>query len=273
MKPTISKLAAFLKNNENELAKTIVDSVLKKMTLTIPQQEKDRALTMYEALVNFLSVSLESEENSMPPELIEWSKRNAYELVSADGEISEIIVRYPPTREVFTDLISGWNTQFELSTEDYTLVLKKVNRLLDVSLEETVIAFEEYNKTMKEEFKEEIDVLSFPVVPLTKEMAVIPLVGNMDEHRTNHLIETVLPKVNDLKINYLIADFSGVNDIDEQAVRNLDSAGSMLRLLGIKVISTGISPELAKTAVAIGVETESISFYASVRQALEMLKS
>ncbi|WP_409254237.1 STAS domain-containing protein [Bacillus sp. SCS-153A] len=273
MKPTISNLAAYLRTNENQLANTIVESVLHKMNLTIPQEEVERAVTMYEALVNFLSMSVETEEKGLPSELIDWSKQNAFELVSANGNISDIIVRYPPTREVFTDLVAEWSNRFELSREEYTSVLKKINCMLDVSLKETVVAFEEYNTRLKEEFIDEIDHISFPIVPLTKDMAVIPLVGNIDEHRTNHLIETVLPKVNDLKINYLIVDFSGVCNIDELAVRSLDSAGSMLRLLGIKVISTGISPNLAKTAVAIGVDTMNINYFQSVRQALENLKS
>jgi rsbT co-antagonist protein RsbR len=272
LNPTISKLAAFLKEENKEIANEIVETVISRMNLSISGSEKERAITMYKSLLTFLSVSLESRTTDVPDELIEWSKQNAYEQVSANRKISEIVLRYPPTREVFTDYITEWSSQFGLSTEEFTLVLKKINKMLDASLEETVIAFEEYNARMKNKFEEEIETISFPIVPLTESMAVVPLVGNMDEHRTNHMIESVLPKVNNLRINYLIVDFSGVNDIDELAARNLHNAGSMLRLIGIKVISTGISPKLAKTAVSLGISTVNES-YQSVRQALEVLRS
>jgi rsbT co-antagonist protein RsbR len=243
---------AFLKDQNIQLANDIVGTVIQKMNLSIPEVEIHRASDMYQVLLSFLSMSLETEDRDIPDEGIEWSKQNAYEQVSANRKISEIILRYPPTREGFSDLISGWASHFHLSTEEYTIVLKKINRMLDVSLEKTVMAFEEYNARIKEKFEDEIDIISFPIVPLTEIMAVVPLVGNLDEHRTNHLIGSVLPQVNNLKINHLIVDFSGVNEIDELAAKNLHNAGSMLRLLGINVISTGITPKLAHAAVTWG---------------------
>ncbi|RIW34677.1 STAS domain-containing protein [Bacillus salacetis] len=273
MKTTIYKLAAFLKAENTQIANDIVDSVILKMNLSLSDVEVGRAINMYQDLLEFLSLSLQTENMDIPEELIEWSKQNAYAQVSANKKISEIILRYPPTREIFTDFVSRWAYHYQLSTEEYTLVLKKINRMLDVSLEKTVIAFEEYNAKVKEGFEEEIDIISFPIVPLTENMAVVPLVGRLDEHRANHLIDSVLPKVNNLKINYLIMDFSGVCEIDELAARSIHNAVSMLKLLGIQVISTGISPKLAYTAVSIGVGAVGVNSYQSVRQALESLNS
>ncbi|MGD6801787.1 STAS domain-containing protein [Rossellomorea aquimaris] len=273
MKPKMNNLIEFLEENNEDIANQIVESVLDLMSLEIPQVEKDRAVSMYKSFVEFLCSSLEYEGKNMPAELLEWSKQNAYEQVSANGKISEIIYRYPPTREVFTDFITKWTSQFNLSTDQFTLLLKKVNKMLDISLEETVTAFEEFNAKMKEEFKEEIDIISFPVVPIKENMAVIPLVGKLDQHRSAHLMDSVLPKVNDLKIDFLIVDFSGVIEIDDIAAVNIQNIRRMLRLLGIQMISTGISPHLAKTAVSIGIETNSSrNTFKSVKQALEYIQ-
>ncbi|MGF2616121.1 STAS domain-containing protein [Rossellomorea vietnamensis] len=273
MKPQMNNLAEFLEEKNTEISQQIVDSVLDLISLEIPRTEKERAVTMYKSFLNFLSTSLKYEGKTMPAELLEWSKQNAYDQVSANGKISEIIRRYPPTREVFTDLVSEWTSTFGLSTEDYTLIVKKVNNMLDISLEETVFAFEEYNAKVKEEFKEEIDIISFPIVPLTEKMAVIPLVGKLNQHRSNHLVDSVLPKVNELKIDYLIVDFSGVCEIDDIAAVTIQNVRRMLRLLGIQMISTGISPQLAKKAISIGIETNSSqNTFKSVKQALENMQ-
>jgi rsbT co-antagonist protein RsbR len=269
MKSVLTELANHLEQNQTQLACRIVDSVLERMDLVIPNAEKERAFIMYNSLLKFLSDSLKYEGRDLPLELIEWSKRNAFEQVTTGGEISDIIVRYAPTREVFTNLISEWDSQFYLSTEAITLVINKINSILDISLEETVIAFEELNRKMKKDFRAELEILSFPVVLLKEDVAVIPLMGTINEHRINYLLEQVLPKVNELKIDHLIVDYSGVCTFNEFSAPALHQMSSMLGLLGIKVIITGISPQLAQTAMKSGIDTVCVTSYQSVKQALE----
>ena len=111
--------------NADSLAEEIVNGVLYNMKLEIPLWEKEEAIEMYITFMNFLGDSLLIEEDKMPETLIEWSKNNAARQVSPKGEISKIIIRYSPTREVFTDIMTKISIDFGLSLEDYAFIIKK----------------------------------------------------------------------------------------------------------------------------------------------------
>ncbi|MDS8826518.1 hypothetical protein RLL96_01095, partial [Streptococcus pneumoniae] len=88
----------------------------------------------------------EESDLEVPDALIEWSKQNAEMQVSAGGKISEIVVRYPPTRVVMAELFTELSVKSGLSLEENALVIKRVNTLLDVSLNETFFAFERFQE-------------------------------------------------------------------------------------------------------------------------------
>jgi rsbT co-antagonist protein RsbR len=267
----INDLTNYLQDKSQNLAIDIVNGVLKKMQLTIPDYEKDAAVSMYITLIKCLADMLNNETDNVPTELIEWSKKNAKALVSTESNISVITVRYPPTREVFGDLVTEWSKEFNLSTQEGILVIRLINKMLDISLDETIATFEQQSEQQRSETLKEMEELYAPLVPVKKGVVVMPLIGQIDSRRTNYLMQNVVPRISELGIEYLIADFSGVSIINNQMARNLHQIGKVLRLLGIKVISTGFSPMLAQTAVNSGIDLSRTTAFSNVKQALEWL--
>ncbi|MBT2680071.1 STAS domain-containing protein [Bacillus sp. ISL-35] len=268
---TINNLANHLNSNSANLALDIVNDVLNKMDLHIPKDEKNAAISMYENLIIHLAGSLTNETLNVPVELIEWSRRNSEALINSETHISEITVRYPPTREVFADFVTDWTNEFNLDAKEAILVIRQFNKMLDISLEETISTYERISEQLRLEALKEIEELSSPLVPVKAGVVVLPLIGNIDSVRTNHLMLKVVPKISELKVNYLIADFSGVSTINEQMARNLHQIGGVLKLLGIKVLTTGISPRLAQTAVNSGIDLSKTTAFHNVKQALDWL--
>jgi rsbT co-antagonist protein RsbR len=268
----INNLANYLNGKSTSLAHEIVSEVLSKMNLVISEDEKKAAISMYENLMLHLAENLTNEIQNVPVELIEWSRMNSESLINSETHISEITVRYPPTREVFADLVTEWTKEFNLSAREGILVIRQFNRMLDISLEETISTYERISEQLRLEALKEIEELSSPLVPVKAGVVVLPLIGNIDSVRTNHLMLKVVPKLSELKVNYLIADFSGVSTINEQMARNLHQIGGVLRLLGIKVLTTGISPRLAQTAVNSGMDLSKTTAFHNVKQALDWLE-
>ena len=213
--------------NADSLAEEIVNGVLCNMKLDIPLWEKEEAIEMYITFMNFLGDSLLIEEDKMPEALIEWSKNNAARQVSPKGEISKIIIRYSPTREVFTDIMTKISIDFGLSLEDYAFIIKRINSMLDISLNETVFAFEHLSDKYKEETRKELAELSAPIVLIQDGIAVLPLIGMIDAYRANHIMEKVVPKIAELQIDYLIADFSCLFTIDTDVAYHLHQIGQL----------------------------------------------
>ncbi len=258
-------------DHAKSLAEEIVDGVLNRLKLEIPQLEKEQAIEMYIDFIHFLGDSLFVEEEKVPESLIEWSKNNAARQVSPKGKISEIMVRYPPTREIFTDIMTKISKDFGLALEDYAFILKRINNMLDISLNETVFAFERLSEEYKEETQRELAELSAPIVLIKEGVVVLPLIGIIDSYRANHIMEKVVPKIAELQINYVIADFSGILIIDTDIMRHIHQIGQMLNLLGIQTLTTGLRPELAKTVVNSGIKMSEITTFANVKQALDSL--
>jgi rsbT co-antagonist protein RsbR len=141
--------------------------------------------------------------------------------------------------------------------------------MLDLSLNETLFAFERLSDQIEQETQKEMAELSAPVVPIKEGVAVLPLIGSLDSYRAHYILENVIPRIAEEKVNYLIADFSGLHNIDLDIARYLFQIENVLRLLGITTIITGLRPKLAQTAVLGGIDLTSLKTFATVKQAVE----
>ncbi|WP_047151773.1 STAS domain-containing protein [Aneurinibacillus tyrosinisolvens] len=268
----ISKVANYLIEDAKPLAVEIVEGVLQRMNLEIPEWEKKQAVIMYIEFIEFLGKSITSDEEGVPEDLIAWSKKNGEREASLGGRISDIIVRYPPTRIVFTERMTEIGLEHGLSTKEVTFINKRINCMLDTSINETIFAFERLKDKIIKETQKEMAELSAPVVPIQDGIAVLPLIGSIDSYRANYILEKVVPKVAELEIECLIIDFSGIQMIDTAVTNHLFKIHNVLRLLGIKAIATGLRPEIAQTVISGGIDFSSIKTYANVKQAIESME-
>jgi rsbT co-antagonist protein RsbR len=100
--------------------------------------------------------------------------------------------------------------------------------------------------------------MSVPILPLTHQMLVMPLVGALDTTRLAMLQNQALQHLQHSKARYLILDVTGVPIIDTQVARGLMMVVQSARLLGAEVMLVGIRPELAQTIVGLGISLEGI---------------
>jgi rsbT co-antagonist protein RsbR len=272
---SMSKITTFFNDNAETLAVEIVESVLRSMKLVIPEVEKEQAIKMYIEFFGFLGKSLMENNDGVPEDLIVWSKKNAEQQISSGGKISEIVVRYPPTRSIFTELLTRISVEFGLSIKENAFMIKKVNEMLDLSLNETIFTFEYLANSYREKAQREIAELSAPIVLIKEGIAVLPLIGMIDCYRATYILEKVVPEIANLQIQYLIADYSGILTIDAEIAKYLRQIGDILLLLGINVMITGLRPELALTIVNSRIDRidmSAIKTFANVKQALEYIE-
>lgn len=96
--------------------------------------------------------------------------------------------------------------------------------------------------------------LSTPVIEVHESVILLPLVGTVDSHRAQQIMEAVLFQVTEKRARVLILDIAGVPVVDTQVADYLIKATSAVRLLGASTILTGISPQVARTIVELGVD-------------------
>lgn len=268
----VDQFSSYICENAHSISKEVVEYVVDRSKPGISEEEKEMALSMYVKLLSFFSESLKNESESfIPDHLIEWSKNNAQMQVNSGGKLSDIIVRYPLTRDIFTEVLVRISLELDLSTADTGLVLKGINQVLDVSLNETVLAFEQLSEQSKKELQEELLSLSAPIVPIRDEVVVLPLIGYIDEDRASFIMDNVIPKIAAMNVDYVILDFSGVLTINRHVAESLHQIGGIFRMMGINVVITGLRPELVQVAVNSSIKISAANAFSTVKQALEII--
>lgn len=111
--------------------------------------------------------------------------------------------------------------------------------------------------------------LSVPVVPLLRQVLMVPLVGELDADRASLLLDRLLAGISEQRASIVILDVTGVPVVDEAAATWLLRATSAAALLGTRCSLVGIRPEMAESLVACGTDLSALSTYADMRSAVE----
>lgn len=268
----IHKVSAYLTQNAEVLSKELVKEIVKRFGFEIPKPEFEAAVSMYLEFMKFLGTMIASSSDMVPEGLVEWSKGNGERAASEGGKISDIVIRYPDTRLVFTDRLNNIGEKFELTADEIISIVKKVNFMLDISINETVFAFERHSEEQLRETQSQVNELAAAIVPIQDSIAILPLIGSIDYDRAQIIIEKTVPRVSQLGIETLIIDFSGTVNIDVEIANHIFDIRNILQLIGVKTIATGVRPDLAKNAVVLGIDLSSLEVYTNVLQAIRSIK-
>ena len=100
--------------------------------------------------------------------------------------------------------------------------------------------------------------LSTPLIPVSESTLVMPLIGAVDSRRVQQMMGVLLTGVAEGRATSVILDITGVPIVDTQVADALVRAAQAVKLLGARVILTGIRPEVAQTLVGLGIELHSL---------------
>lgn len=267
----LESFAEYLKQHAQTLSKELVADMVKSFQTDIPQCEIDQAVTMYNDLLFFLADSCIKNEDINPEIILNWSRENGEREATNAGELSEIISRYPPSRLVLTDFLVKIGEEFKLLKPEITMVIKKINYIVDISIHETVVSYERRSAQILKESQQEAHELAAQFVPIQDGIAILPLYGTIDHDRAAYITEKTVPRITEKAIDWLIIDFSGIIKMDGEVAGHIFNIHYMLELIGIQVIITGIRPKLAQEAVLQGIDFSGIHTCGSVMQAIQSI--
>jgi rsbT co-antagonist protein RsbR len=100
--------------------------------------------------------------------------------------------------------------------------------------------------------------LSTPVIKVYDRVLLLPLVGAIDSQRAQQVMETVLVRVIDEKAKAMIIDIAGVPVVDTKVADHLLKTTAAVRLVGAQTILTGVSAQVARTMVQLGVDVSTM---------------
>jgi len=118
-----------------------------------------------------------------------------------------------------------------------------------------------------------IQELSSPIIPINDQILVLPLIGTIDSHRAQQIMETMLNGISARRAHTLIIDITGVAVVDTHVSQHLIQAARAAQLLGTTVIIVGITPNVAQTIVQLGVDLSSIITRSDLQTGIEYAMS
>jgi PAS domain S-box-containing protein len=107
--------------------------------------------------------------------------------------------------------------------------------------------------------------LSTPLIPISDDVVVMPLIGAIDSARARQVLETLLHGIERSHARIAILDITGVPLVDTQVAKSMIDAAQAVRLLGARIVLTGIRPEVAQTLVGLGVNLGEIVTHSTLQ--------
>ena len=141
---------------------------------------------------------------------------------------------------------------------------------------DTALAIDTYNAANADtvaRHQAAIRELSTPVIRVYQRVLLLPLVGTIDSHRAEQIMETLLLRVVEEQARAVIIDIAGVAIVDTKVADHLLKTTEAVRLLGAETILTGISAQIARTIVQLGVDISSMHTRARLADGIELALS
>jgi len=142
--------------------------------------------------------------------------------------------------------------------------LKSKNAMLEVEVSERA-----RREASLRRQKEEIELLSAPIVQVWDKVLALPVIGTVDRERSRAIMDKLLGEIVRTQSSFAILDLTGIAHVDTDTAKHLLDIVRAARLLGSTTLLSGIAPGIAQTMVEMGIETSAVTTFGTLRDALE----
>ncbi|MDN4074260.1 STAS domain-containing protein [Fictibacillus terranigra] len=269
------ELHQFLLNKARNLTEEWYDSLDKSNSTGVyrsndPEVIKTLKEQNYEFHIHLCDV-LVKDEGAFFNEFDKWIIKIAKDSEHLKTPIHYIIKEFMRVREQYLNYISEFvsNNPEEIKPSQ----IEKWNRLMVKAFDSVMLQFIEethkYSTHRLNAQQELLNELSSPVISLNNDMALLPLVGDIDTARAKFILENTLNQCVQKGIGRLFIDLSGVVMIDTMVAHEIFQLIDALDLVGVKTTLSGIRPEIAATAVQLGLSFDRVSITSTLAQAMD----
>lgn len=111
--------------------------------------------------------------------------------------------------------------------------------------------------------------LSTPVLQIRERLLLLPIIGVIDSQRALQLTQQLLVAVRAHRARVAVMDITGVGAVDSKVANHLLQTVAAARLMGARVVITGLSAEVAHSLVLLGVDTSQLITTGDLQSGIE----
>jgi rsbT co-antagonist protein RsbR len=209
-----------------------------------------------------------NDQKTIFDQIVKWAKESGEFASNLGISLSEALENTTYYRKFIWEVLEEEIRNHNIPTDTIFELIAIIDPLLDKAVYVFSLTYVNIHQETLKKAKSAFLELSVPVVPITKGIAILPLIGEVDTERATLLLEETLKKANELKLSHLLFDLSGVMIVDTMVAHQIFKIVDALGLLGVKTILIGIRPEVAQTMIQLGIDFSKITIKANLEQAL-----
>ncbi|EZH67053.1 hypothetical protein DH09_03690 [Bacillaceae bacterium JMAK1] len=200
-----------------------------------------------------------------------WVARVAKDEYHQNTPLDTIIGEFMNNQYIYIELFEEYlqNVEPSMDVAEQRYWLKTITKQMNDVIVQFTKEYESQSLMRTSAQQKTIVELSCPILMLGQRTALLPVVGDIDTYRAKIMFEQTLSQSAEKKITELFIDLSGVPIIDTMVAQQIFQLIEGLRLLGVSTTLSGLRPEIAQTAVQLGIEFENITIKASLAQVVE----
>lgn len=111
--------------------------------------------------------------------------------------------------------------------------------------------------------------LSTPVLPIGDRLLLVPVIGRVSPQRASQMTERILNAVRVHRARVVVMDVTGVAFMDESAANRIVQTVEAARLLGARVIVTGLSSDVCQTLIGLGIDLAQLETVGDLHRGIE----
>ncbi|HYF61473.1 MAG TPA: GAF domain-containing protein [Herpetosiphonaceae bacterium] len=141
--------------------------------------------------------------------------------------------------------------------------------LLQTAANPIAVAVE--NANLITALEEEIAGLNIPLIPLSDDVLIVPLLGILDQLRWEEVTNAVLETASARGSECVLLDGSGITSFDPATIQALSTLVRAINLVGARSVLIGLRPSLIEGLIRAGVHLSAIQTARDLAAALRMI--
>jgi len=240
------ELVAHFRGERNSLRREWVHQMTAKKQLEgmTPQETEAESATIYDTCVECLETAHYDSAEA-------YARRMAERGVLRSMTSEQILGGMLTLRDVYGRSLFG---KYRSNVARLTAALDVYEPVANNILAIVAMAFIRERENVVRQQQEAIRELSTPVLQVREGLLILPIIGLIDSLRAKQLTEQLLRAIRSLRARAVVVDITGVPAVDSKVANHLLQTVDAARLMGARVIVTGLSPDVAQALVYIGVD-------------------
>ncbi|MEH7886882.1 STAS domain-containing protein [Bacillus sp. JJ1609] len=225
-----------------------------------------------ENLIMIFASSINEDLNKTYENLKFWGLDSVHLLVNLELPLDLAIEEVRFYRNTIGEIIKEEAIKYNFSLPDFYEIISRFDSVVDRAVYWLSLSYSNTYASRIYAAEATALELSIPIVRVTEEIGVLPIIGDIDTKRSQELMDKALQYGTGLDLQHIVIDLSGVPIIDTMVASHLLRVIDGLKLVGINVIVTGIRPEIAQTIVNLGIRLDGISTFSSLHHAIKYIQ-